>query len=89
MSTRTDAQHAYFARVPNKLLADLRSASGPILTFTDTDGQLHVNRNALEALERQPRRTGEAPTVLLVAPILFCPSRSTNPSDSRRERRAR
>jgi hypothetical protein len=88
MSTHADAQHAYFARVPNRLLADLRSADGPILTYVEADGQLHVNRAALGTLARQPGQAGEASAPILVAPILFTPGRSALAS-SRRKRPAR
>jgi hypothetical protein len=87
MSTHADAQHAYFARVPNRLLADLRSADGPILTFVEADGQLHLNRAALGTLARQPRQTGDVSAPIVVAPILFTPGRSALTS-SRRKRPA-
>jgi hypothetical protein len=73
MNTGTDAQHAYFARVPNELLADMRSAAGFGLTFVEADEQLHVNPVAVEALTRQPLETRPVSATLLVPPILLSP----------------
>lgn len=76
MTIRTDAQRAYFARVPNRLLADLISADGPILTFVEGDGQLHVNRTALKARAPQRCAAGEPSAPVVVGPILFTPNRA-------------
>jgi hypothetical protein len=84
MTTHTDAEHAYFARVPDRLLAELRSPSGPVLTFVEADGQLHVNEAALNRLlEDHRRRPASAPVV--APPVVFIPSRACV---SRREGRA-
>lgn len=87
MSTRTDPEYTYFARVPNRLLADLRSAEGPVLTFVEADGQLHLNQTAANALPRQPQATPEL-SALLDPPLLFMTSRRAL-IVSRGERRSR
>lgn len=71
MTTRTDAQHAYFARVPDRLLADLRSAQGPVLTFVEAEGQLQLNRAAVDAIARQAGPASNLPVPLVDPPILF------------------
>lgn len=86
MSRNIDAEHAYFARVPNKLLADLRSPTGPPLTYVAADAQLHVNHNALTALHIDPD-TGDKAAPVVVAPILFTPNNSL--ASNRKEPRAR
>ena len=78
MTTRTDTEHAYFAHVPGRLLADLRSATGPVLTFVETDGQLHVNQTAVDTLRQRAKRPDSAPVT--APPILFVPNRSSLPS---------
>jgi hypothetical protein len=70
MSNRTDAEHEYFARVPTRLLADLGSSDGPIFTFIEADGQLHVNQAALKARTAERHARGQMP----VPPIVFAPA---------------
>jgi len=74
MSNHTDAEHQYFARVPTRLLADLTTSDGPIFTFIEADGQLHVNRAALKARSAEQRARGEMPVPLPVPPIVFAPA---------------
>jgi hypothetical protein len=74
MTTRTDAEHAYFARVPTRLLADLKAAGGQVLTFVEADSRLNVNQAALEAQAQQRRRASEPSTPVVVPPILFIPN---------------
>ena len=82
MTTRTDAEHAYFAQVPNRLLADRRSPTGPVLTFLEADGRLHVNPAAVGALQQHGQRSVLAPVV--IPPILFIPNTRLGPSRSER-----
>ena len=84
MSNRTDAEHQYFARVPTRLLADLTSSDGPIFTFIEADGQLHVNKAALKARSAERRARGEMPVPLPVPPIVFAPAPELVTSNRRR-----
>lgn len=81
MTTRTDAEHAYFAQVPNRLLADLRSAAGPVLTLIKADGRLHANPAATGALQQHRQHRVSAPVA--VPPILFIPNRTALAPSSR------
>jgi hypothetical protein len=74
MSNRTDAEHQYFTRVPTRLLADLTSTDGPIFTFIEADGQLHLNKAALNARSAEQRARDEMPAPLPVPPIVFVPA---------------
>jgi hypothetical protein len=73
MSNRTDAQHQYFARVPTRLLADLTSSDGPDFTFIEADGQLHVDKAALNARSVERRARRRMPVSLPVRPIVCGP----------------
>lgn len=74
MSNSTDANRRYFAQVPTRLLADLTSPDGPILTFVESDGQLHLNRAAVKARVTERHADGEFPAPVIVAPIVFQPA---------------
>lgn len=77
MSNRTNAERLYFARVPTRLLADLTTCDGPIFTFVEAEGQLHVKKAALVARSTERRSRGEMPVPLPVPPIVFMPAGET------------
>ena len=74
MSNRINSEHPYFARVRTRLLADLTSSDGPVFTFIEAEGELHVNKAALNARSAERRAGGEMPVPLPVPPILFVPA---------------
>jgi len=77
MSNSTDANRRYFAQVPTRLLADLTSPDGAILTFVESDGRLHLNRAALKARAAESSANKEIAAPVIVSPIMFQPAAAT------------
>jgi hypothetical protein len=77
MRNSTDATRRDFAQVPTRLLADLTSPDGPILTFVESDGRLHLNRAAVKARAAERHADGEMPAQVIVPPIIFHPAAAT------------
>ena len=74
MSNSTNTERRYFAQVPTRLLADLTSPDGPILTFVESDGRLHLNRAAVNARAADCRADDQIPAPVIVPPIIFQPA---------------
>jgi len=77
MSNSTDAEQPDFAYARTRRMADLTSPDGPILTFVESDGRLHLNRAALKARAAESRTNKEIAAPVIVSPIIFQPAAAT------------